>query len=277
DTYLVTEPGVYTVLASFVSSPDCQLEDSVRIEFQPEVEMNDPIDLVQCGDINAPTQTFDLTQNNDVMAEGYPIVQFYDIFYYESVDDIDDGQIIFNPSTYEGTDGQTIYVTVQSPANNCYTLREFQLEVIDCEVPIDPLDPIAVCEPQPYDDVEIFDLTEYEDQITANLSLPENYAITYYNSEDDAEAAVAGTEIADPVNYSGTNEIVYIRVQNTVIPEAYNVAPLELIVNPQPEVILPTGPYEACVNDGYILPALTTGSYFTGPSGTGTQLHAGDA
>src|SRR5690606_13989793 len=78
-------------------------------------------------------------------------------------------------------------------------------------------------------------------------------------------------------NYSGTNEIVYIRVQNTVIPEAYNVAPLELIVNPQPEVILPTGPYEACVNDGYILPALTTGSYFTGPSGTGTQLNAGDA
>ncbi|WP_157499480.1 choice-of-anchor L domain-containing protein, partial [Flavobacterium beibuense] len=277
DTYEVTEPGVYTVLASFVSSPDCQLEDSVRIEFQPEVEMNDPIDLVQCGDVTAPTQTFDLTQNTDVMADGYPSLQFYYIYYFESLEDIDANDYIFDPSAYEGTSGQTIYVTVQSPANNCYTLKEFQLEVIDCEVPIDPLDPIAVCEPQPYDDIEIFDLTEYEDQITANLSSPENYVITYYNSEDDAEAAVAGTEITDPANYSGTNEIIYIRVQNTVIPEAYNVAPLELIVNPQPEVVLPTGPYEACVNDGYILPALTTGSYFTGPSGTGTQLNAGEA
>ncbi|MUV04190.1 DUF11 domain-containing protein, partial [Flavobacterium rakeshii] len=276
DSLTVTEPGVYTLQASFVSSPDCFLEDSVRIEFQPEVDMNDPIDLIQCGDITAPTQTFDLTQNTDVMADGYPSLQFYYIYYYESLEDIDANNYIFDPSAYEGTTGQTIYVTVQSPANNCYTLREFQLEVVDCDVPIDPLDPIAVCEPQPYDNVEIFDLTQYEDQVTANLVSPEDYVITYYNSEGDAEAAVAGTEIADPVNYSGTNEIVYIRVQHIVLEEAYNIVPLELIVTPIPEVILPTAPYEACINDGYILPALTIGSYFTGPSGTGTQLNAGD-
>ncbi|WP_129752076.1 choice-of-anchor L domain-containing protein, partial [Flavobacterium beibuense] len=276
ETITVDEPGVYTILASFVSNPDCQLEDSIRIEFQPNIEFNDPVDLTQCGDITAP-MVFDLTQNTATITQGNTVL--YDLIYFESMEDLEEGNPIFTPSTYEATNGQEIFVALIPYLNGCIITRSFTLNIIDCEVPLPELDPIAVCEPSPYDGEEMFDLTVYEDQLVEGLTDPLQYTITYYENEADADAAVPvpGTEIADPTAYlGGPDTIIYIRVQNNTLAEAYNTTELELIVNPQPEVILPAGPYEACVDTGYTLPALALGSYFTGTQGTGTQMNPGD-
>ncbi|MGQ3233936.1 MAG: choice-of-anchor L domain-containing protein, partial [Flavobacterium sp.] len=266
----VTEPGIYTVLASFPSAPECNLTDSMRIEYRPEIEAAQPNDLTVCGNPNG-TATFDLTENYDVLMSTIPNPDMYEVFYFESEEQIDDNDSIIFPANHQGTDGQTIYVTLMGFDNSCITVREFDLHILDCNVPLNQPETVHVCEDAPYDAHEIFDLTAQEDEMLAGLDDPTIYDITYHTTETGAQN---GDEdiIQSPASFNGTTQTIYVRAQDPNNPLAYGVTQFNLIVTPQP-FFEDLEDIEVC--DSYTLPVFDEGDYYTGADGTGTLLADG--
>ena len=263
----VTEPGIYTVLASFPSAPECNLTDSMRIEYRPEIEAAQPNDLTLCGNPNG-TATFDLTENYDVLMSTIPNPDFYEVFYFESEEQIEDYDSIIFPANYQGTDGQTIYVTLMGFDNSCITVREFDLHIIDCNVPLNQPETLHACEEAPYDAHELFDLTAQEDEMLAGLDDPTIYDVTYHTTETGAQN---GDEdiIQAPASFNGTTQTIYVRAQDPNNPLAYGTTQFELIVTPQP-FFEDLEDVEVC--DSYTLPVFDEGDYYTAPGGTGTLL-----
>ncbi|RZJ60620.1 MAG: DUF11 domain-containing protein, partial [Flavobacterium sp.] len=127
---LVTEPGVYTVKASFASNPGCEIRDSMRIEYYPDIEAAQGNDLIVFD--NGGVNTFDLTQNNPVFVETLPDPLFYEFFFYHSLADIQADEISIQPDTaYPGTNGETIFTKIQGFSSFCYAVRSFELYILN--------------------------------------------------------------------------------------------------------------------------------------------------
>ncbi|AWH84816.1 hypothetical protein HYN59_06615 [Flavobacterium album] len=269
-TYTVTEPGVYTLLASTPASPDCNIRENILIEFYASDDANDPNDLSVCGD-GDNTAIFNLEDNTDVMLSGFADPIFYEVYYYHSMEEIenDDPNILF-PANYEGTDGEQIYAMIQRYDNDCKFFRTFNLHILDCNVPLNAPQTVHICEDAPYDNLEIFDLTSQNDQMMAQLDDPSIYTVTYHHSQ--ADATTGENDISDPQAYPGTTETIYVRVQQTDNALAYGTTYFDLIVTPQP-FFEDLEDVEIC--DSYVLPVFEEGDYYTEADGQGTILADG--
>jgi gliding motility-associated-like protein len=231
-----------------------------------DVEVADPIDLEVCGD-PAQTHVFNLQDNDAVMKAPLASPDDYEIEYYHNMAEIDNGLPMIWPSNnYTGFDGEIIYAKAVGFSNPCYVVRTFELQINDCAVEMVPYT-VHVCEPAPYDGVEMFDLTSYTDEMTVTDPVPATYVYTFYNNQADAEGS--NNPITNPTVYPGTSETVWVRADDTAL-ATYGIEELTLIVDPQP-VIAPIADVAAC--DSYTLPAPTVGNYFTQPGGAGTQLN----
>ncbi|MDV6169341.1 choice-of-anchor L domain-containing protein, partial [Flavobacterium sp. DG1-102-2] len=269
-TITVSEPGIYTLKAAFPSDPTCFLTDDIKVEYRPEIEVADPIDLVVCGDPAQP-HVFNLQTNDPIMKATLQNPDFIEIEYYHSQEEIEQGLPKIPNSeaaNYMGQDGEVIYVGAVGYDFPCYTIRQFTLRIHDCEIEMEPY-AVHICEPAPYDNTEVFDLTSYTDEMTVIDPIPAGYVYTFYNNQADAESAQ--NPIANPETYPGTTETVWVRAQDESVTDVlvYGVAPLTLQVDPQPEV----GTYtDQAACGSYTLTAPTGGNYYTGPGGTGTQI-----
>ncbi len=116
---------------------------------------------------------------------------------------------------------------------------------------------------------EIFNLNTQIPAVLGNQD-PENHVVTFFTSEADASANF--NAIANPTVYVGLNmETIYVRVQS-MIDDSFDVTSFQLIID-SAIIISPIDDVFSC--DGYILPVLTIGNYYTGPAGTGTIIPAG--
>ncbi|RDI04453.1 L-type lectin-domain containing protein, partial [Flavobacterium sp. AG291] len=235
----------------------------------PDVEVADPEDLAVCGD-PAQTASFNLQLNDPIMKAPLADPGEYDIEYYESMDQINDGDpMIFPSNNYTGYNGQIIYAKAVGFSTPCYVVRPFQLIINDCSVELQPY-AVHACEPAPYDGEVIFDLTSYTDEMTVANPVPASYVYSFYNTQADANTQT--NPITNPTTYSGPTETVWVRCDDpsvTIGPPAFDVEALSLVVDPQP-VLAPIADQSGC--DSYTLTQPTVGNYYTGPGGTGTQL-----
>lgn len=87
-TLVVSEPGEYGVIASNIGT-DCEQRDTIVIEFNPPLPVQEPINLTSCQPV------FDLTENTDVVLEGLSVGN-YEIGYYASEADMENGITIPN-------------------------------------------------------------------------------------------------------------------------------------------------------------------------------------
>ncbi|KAF2507285.1 DUF11 domain-containing protein, partial [Flavobacterium arcticum] len=233
----VTEPGEYTVLASFISDPDCQLTDTIIVEVIPEVEYNEPADLLFFTNGTDPI-LFDLTENDELVLSGVPNSEFYYMNYFDSPDGLgtDEAIAIWPPYAYEGEDGQTIYATINNDASYCVTITSFELYVLT-----QPED-IYLCKAAPHDSQEIFDLVAANSNILSTLLDPAEYTVSYHETLTGAEDG--GEFIADPSNYTTTpidftdnTKTLYVRVQDNNDPNAFAITPFDIIVSFMPTSI----------------------------------------
>ncbi|WP_348678649.1 choice-of-anchor L domain-containing protein, partial [Flavobacterium coralii] len=235
DTITVTEPGEYTVLATYVADPDCQLTDTIIIEEIPDIDAQEPADLLIFDDGSNPTLTWDLTQNNAVVTEGLNNPDFYEVFYYDNIEGLEEEEAIpvFPSDAYAGTDGQTVYVTIKGFDNDCYTLKSFELYTLT------PPDDIELCKEVPHDVAEVINLTDNTTAIYSPLLNPADFTITYHETELGAED---GSEvIADPANYQAfpltfiaNTKTIYIRVQNNEDPDSFAIWSFDIIISLKP-------------------------------------------
>ncbi|KAF2514809.1 DUF11 domain-containing protein, partial [Flavobacterium salilacus subsp. salilacus] len=233
----VTEAGRYTVLASFVSDPDCQLTDEILVEVIPEVEYNEPADLLFFSNGIDPV-LFDLTENDELVLSGVPNSEFYYMQYFDSPEGLgtDEAIAIFPPYEYPGTDGQTIYATINNDASYCVTITSFELYVLT-----QPQD-IFLCKAAPHDSQETFNLVAENSNILSTLLDPAEYTVTYHETLIGAQD---GSEfIADPSNYTTTpinfvnnTQTLYVRVQDNNDPDAFAITPFDIIVSFMPTMV----------------------------------------
>ncbi|QYJ68649.1 choice-of-anchor L domain-containing protein [Flavobacterium litorale] len=240
-TITITEPGTYTILASFPSDPDCQLTDEIRVEVIPEPNYSDPADLLIFSNGVDPLE-FDLTENNAVILDQFTTTEalFYEVNYFDTNVGLDTGEAIpvFPSNAFPGVDGQTMYTTASNFSTDCITISSFELYVLT-----QPED-ITLCKEAPLDGTETFDLVAENSNILSTLLSPTAYTVTYHETMAGAED---GSEfIADPSNYVTTpidfvdnTKTLYVRVQDNNDPDAFAITPFDIIVSFKPtEVVL---------------------------------------
>ncbi|MFP9100918.1 choice-of-anchor L domain-containing protein, partial [Flavobacterium sp. RHBU_24] len=271
ETYTVTQPGKYTILGYFAANPECFITDDVIVNYFDEIITGDPETLFTCGN-GGNTAVFNLNDNIPNLEDGMVVepglLEFY--FYTTLAAAQNNGVPIFPTNTFSGTDGQTIYVRINDYESSCYDIKTFTLDILDCDVPVTPVNPLAVCEVAPFDSEEVFNLTSQEALLMSQFDTPSNYTITYHNSQEDADTGE--NDITNPQAYTGTTETIYIRVEYNDYDFVFATETLQLIVNPQPQ-LEPFDDVSVC--DSYTLPPLTQGQYRTQSGGGGNVLPAG--
>lgn len=260
----VNSSGTYGITYQNIISGCVPVSDSVYIAYQPEIIAGTPNNLYKC-DIGAATYTYDLSANTSVVKAGLnPATQ---VTYHTSQADANIGAGAL-PTTYSGTPGQTIYVRVKNPNNNCFTVKTFQLLTSPAPVATQPFN-LTKCATSSFGNSS-FDLTQQNGTIL-NGQAPANYIVSYYSTLANANA---GT---NPLNanahYASNNTTVYARVTNGYDNTCYSVTSFILYISPLPMVDMKEN---VVLCDPYTLPSVTNGSYFSGPNGTGTPLHPGD-
>ncbi|WP_318641835.1 fibronectin type III domain-containing protein [Flavobacterium ardleyense] len=255
----VTDTTLMTAKATYqgCDGVDIVTTSQVTIVTTTEIPTADPIDLTSCS-ATGPL-VFDLTQNTATILAGAVNPGEFTITYYLSQEDADLQQNpILNPATFEGVNGQTIYVGVNSAAN-CFIVKSFQL--------IEGSNTVA-----------IVDFT-YTSPICYNASTPNPLPIKALNFSAGGTFNAAGLtinaatgEIDLSTNPQGTFDVTYVLLPSDcndggsfTFPITLNTAPvLDAVSN---QVI--------CEGDSYELPVLTAGNYFTATQGVG-PLSAGD-
>nr|MDS1299828.1 hypothetical protein [Aequorivita sp. S2608] len=169
---------------------DCFKVGSFELVVKSGLPIVDPEPLVQCDDLGEPfdgVTTFDLTQKNGEITDG---VLTQGVSYFVNAEDAQNNENPIDPDTaYENTTNpQIIYVRVEDSDSACIALTTLTLRVTANPEPVTP-DPIALCDenviipPGPYDQTELFDLTQREDQIRNGNT---DWTLGYYESYDDA-------------------------------------------------------------------------------------------
>ncbi|OYU83378.1 MAG: hypothetical protein CFE24_11540, partial [Flavobacterium sp. BFFFF2] len=143
--------GMYTVTYG-VTGTNCKNQQSVNVQYDAPIipSSNAPVDLYSCSNL------FDFTPNTSLLFNNLN-PNNYTYNYYTSLqaaEDNNDGLAIQNPSAFTGTDGQTIYVRVNSQNSQpyiisqqeCNTILTFNLHIKPSPITNTSLSTISACQ-----------------------------------------------------------------------------------------------------------------------------------
>lgn len=261
----VTTPGTYSLTYNKIVMPCDAVTDSIEVEYTPQITFPNPKDLNKCNtgaasydfDFNINTSYIIPLNNNTLSAS-----------YYSNLADAQNG-INALSTVYASAGNQTIYVAVKSSITGCVAIKSFQLKVTTPPTAHQPNN-LEKCERELNSHDAYFNIHSQTPSILNGLPAAE-YTVTYYTS---LEAANAGTAPMYTTNYLASNgTTIYARMQNNTDGACYSITHFQIIVHTVP-VAQTLQSILQC--DPYVLPALSYGTYYTGPNGTGDMLHAGD-
>ncbi|MUV05175.1 T9SS type B sorting domain-containing protein [Flavobacterium rakeshii] len=245
---VVTEPGTYTISATYLSST-CIGNDSVLIEYFPSV--NEAVDLFACD--SSGFDTFDLTQNEAVILAGFNAAD-YEVTYYPTEEDaLAETNVLDEMFTNTIQFGQPVFARVDGLVNGCVVVKPFNVVVEDNPPQFTVTDDFYICggtsgtiTVTPID----FDLADVTISWTRN------------------DEGLTDTTPSITVTEGGIYEVT---VNNNGCLST-SVVEVTLVEMPVADVI------EDLTSCGaYVLPALSeNNNYYTGPDGTGDMLAVGD-
>ncbi|RAR46243.1 PKD-like domain-containing protein, partial [Flavobacterium lacus] len=235
DTYTTTT--IFTLIGVFTSTnPICSvpLNQTATVTVAPAPIIFSHPDLVLCDDNNDGRGRFNLAQTESIITGGATGLT---VSYHETLTDAQlGGAPIPNPADYLSINPwlQTIYVRViNTGATDCPSITTFNLIVNPFPVINTTPDDYALCDDDT-DGVQVFDLSSRIANILEGLD-PSLHTVTFHPSE--AEATLGTPQL--PTIYSSSTQTVWVRVTINAT-GCFDVAPLELVVNPLPIATLPT-------------------------------------
>ena len=264
----VTDNGLYKLIVDFNGT--CEAEGQVAIEFLPAPTINTmPDPLVVCDDDNDGFAEFTLSNADNDITGGNPDIV---VTYHGTRVDAENGvlplpNLYTNDDPYNdipvtdpidpafGTGG--VWARAESINSSCFDIAPLALEVRDSPMAVEPA-PLRKCDDSVADGFTFFDLTVVSAEVLGGLD-PTQFDLYWYEDFVDAQTAgdVALTmpdfsgAIPTPTNYfnNANPQIVWILVvgnMNSTMPNngssgCYDIVPLELIVDPNPEDF---GPFE---------------------------------
>ena len=223
-----------------------------------------PPTYILCDDNNDGFFDFDLSVMDAVITGGDPNLA---VTYHDTQANADAG-ILPLPTIYTNNVqyNDVVYVRVESLVSSCYSTTTLDLEVRDSPLIVDP-QPLRMCDyNNTGDGFEFFDLTLSEPEVLNGLD-PTQYDIYYYEDITDAQTAgdaaltapdysqaIPGAQTTNYQNLTNPQTIYVLVVGNgtstTSNPNGasgcYNIAELQLIVDPLPATVTPTDRYELC-------------------------------
>ncbi|MEJ6749496.1 MAG: choice-of-anchor L domain-containing protein, partial [Flavobacteriales bacterium] len=229
---LLSETATYSVEIEYAT--DCTITDDILIEFFIPETVDSPLPLFSCDNNTVDgIGIFDLTEQTSILSN--LLTGTYEITYFELLENAENNiDVIENPESFINTINysQPIYVRLVEESSNCFTTTSFEINTINPPIITIPT-PFQECD-NDYDGIDIFDLSQKTDELlTAGES---NVTVSYHETQVDADNA--DNPITEP--YSNINspnsQIIFARLTNTET-FCFATTPLELVVNPIPEVI----------------------------------------
>ena len=256
----ISETTLMTAQATYqgCDGVDIVTSSQVTIVTTPEIPTADPIDLISCS--STGPLVFDLTQNTATILAGVTNPEDYVVTYYLTQADADaEVNPIANPTTFEGVNGQTIYVAINSAAN-CFIVKSFQLIESDTTPAVVEF---TYTSPICYDVNTPNPMPIKADGFSPGGTFTATAGITI-------NAATGAIDLS--TNPEGTFDVTY-----ELLPSACNEGgtfTFPITINTAPTLDAVTN-QNLCEGDSYELPALTIGNYFSATQGVG-PLSAGD-
>jgi gliding motility-associated-like protein len=263
-TLTVSQAGTYELTYTNITFPCQVVTDQVLVQYNQQLLIADPIDLMRC-DSGAATYTYNLGLNNPVVTEG--ISGGTTVSYFNSLNNAQNNTSPL-PLIYTSAGNETIYVRVQKNNSTCFAIKPFNLLLTAPPVAHQPSDLLG-CAIVEVPTRSRFRLSLQDDQILNGQST-DLYQISYHSS---MENAVAGSNSLSSNLYNSVERIIYARVQSITDSDCYSIVSFTILVAPLPLVDYKE---DVIVCDYYILPDLVHGKYYTGSNGTGTQKFPGD-
>jgi gliding motility-associated-like protein len=261
----ITQPGTYSVTYNNLASTCDPITDSIVIEYYPEIISPNPKTLYKC-DIGLATYAYNLAQNTPVVTQG--LQAGTTVSYFATQSDANNNTNSL-PLTYNSPSGATVFVRIQLPNSQCFTIKSFQLQVAPAPI-ANQVPDWYKCSNTPTQITAYFNLTQRTGIILGSQS-PNIYNVSYYTSSTNATNGI--NPIPDPTYFQTGNTTIYFRVQNTYDPSCFSISSFNIIVNQTPIVDVLQ---DVIVCDQFILAPLTNGNYFTAISGGGTPMFAGE-
>lgn len=209
-----------------------------KVDIEPVVP-NLP-NLPVCDDNNDGFAVFDLTvQSTSILSVQTGSASDYSIFYYESYTDAEvNVGSINNPNSYSNIypNGQTVFYRITHIPSGSYAVGSFSLIVNPIPVASGPQSFMG-CDVygSPYDGIGVLNLTQFNTAIL-NGQNPNQYSLTYYNSQSNANTGV--NPIIQASNYSVTNgQTIWARVENNST-GCYSLTTINIMINSLPNPII---------------------------------------
>lgn len=268
-TYTATQPGTYSFNAVFPNST-CSISDEVVLS---NLQFIAPVSLYVCNTGQA-MYPFNLTTNSTT-ALGLDS-EIYSILYFASLEaaNANTPSIPTNQlASYLSAGNQTIYCKIRTISTGliCSTLLPFEL-VVSPEIIANTPNDVLICTAGSGNVIR--NLNTYV-PIVLNGQNPENYVVSFFNSEANAMANQNPIQNTTGFGMSITQSpyTLWVRMQDVSNALCFDVINFKIRIEFRPPVDTRD---QVVVCSSYELPPLTHGNYFTETGGNGTQLNAGD-
>ncbi|MFD1063435.1 choice-of-anchor L domain-containing protein [Winogradskyella litorisediminis] len=235
-------PQTIYVRVQNITDANCYGTDSFVLNVGINPIFNEPIDMFVCDDgTNDTFAEINLDEKTAEISEG--IAENLIVTYYRNFGDFQNQTNPITENTFTNTTNpQEIFVTIAN-GTICTSEASFTINVVP--VPnVSTIQPFEDCDVD-YDESIIWDLTQAEINI---LDVRQNnIEVTYFLSEEDAEADI--NQISNPENFENTSnpQTVYVKVINTDF-NCPITLPIELNVI-SPPLHNDFGAIEICDND----------------------------
>lgn len=233
----VTTDGTYKFTASS-GTGGCTATDEVVVEFAiPPIIDQNPEDILMCDTDDDLVVQFDFTANEALVLGSQTAANFI-ITYHSTQANAEHNQSPL-PIPYSNTQQhQTIWLRIADTTQNCYKVISFDIEVQKRAV-ANTLSDYELCDDATDGDdtngITTFDLTTKNQELLGTQPST-NFKITYYNTQAEADAGTAGTEINTTLQNTSNPQTVYARIENNNNTNCYDTTSLVLRVNPLPVV-----------------------------------------
>lgn len=232
---VVTQPGVYEVIAD-LNTGDCEtLEGEAHVEYFEFPVASTPQDARFCDDNNDGFWSFNLSQfDNEALGTLSP--SEYTTRYFSTYDDAFNNVNALDMAYTNTSNPQQLFVRVHNTHNsNCFDITSFNIEVFDTPS-IPDIAPITLCDDgMDGDDTNgqmTIDLTQF-DTIALNGLDASEFTVSYHPNTTEATNNTSVLS-ANYYNTNPFNDTVYVRIQNNLHPDCFDTKPVSLTINPIP-------------------------------------------
>ncbi len=229
-THVYAAPGIYNIVLTLTINGSVRTyRKSVQIFDTPIA--NAAIDVNVCDINNDGTESFDLTATATPQILGAQDATIFNVEYYSSQADADNGANPISLPYIATTLTQTLFARVSNNNNeDCYDTTSFDIEIFAQPV-ANAVNDLEVCDDD-FDGFQTFDLSLQTPVILDSQSTTD-FTVSYHASQADADSG--NSPLA--TNYTNTtafNENIFARVVNINEASCVDTTSFDLIVNPKP-------------------------------------------